>query len=361
MMTKRLLLLVALSSVTACSDPPTLRIHSEVSTHLQPGESGTLVQIDDRHWIEEMALSDNYLFFAVAWSGVYRMPKYGGDIVALEEDPHGQFYHVATEGDRVYWIHVTFDARDYPHTQVRSQRVDGGPITTLVEGNFGIFSSSQSDEFQARGGYVYWAADTGGGTPGVIERVSAAGGPREAVRAFPVPPDAPFPEVPYWVGDGSSVYYTSAMRGGDARGGCAIEQVSAPGQTPDVLADCPEPATFAVAVDDDYVYLQSTGTMWRMSKLDRTISAIEILPAGSYFGWSVEIDESNVYATTARSPNTIFSFPKVGGTMTTIADAGSSMCTVGVPFMVVDGEYVFKVCDNQNTIKVFPRLMPQLP
>src|SRR6478672_6425964 len=65
----------------------------------RPDEHGVAViaQTIDPRWpqIDAMALSDNYLFMAVNWHGVYRMPKFGGPIEELDSDEGATFDSVA--------------------------------------------------------------------------------------------------------------------------------------------------------------------------------------------------------------------------------------------------------------------------
>src|SRR5262249_33437660 len=105
--------------------------------NFQPGASGTLVELTDQtHQIFAMALSANYVYFAVPWAGLYRMPKYGGDVFAVQEDAHGLFDQVATNGGHVFWDYVTFDEHDFPYTRIQSQAFDAITPTTLAEGDF---------------------------------------------------------------------------------------------------------------------------------------------------------------------------------------------------------------------------------
>jgi hypothetical protein len=349
-MRTRFLVLGLTSSAIACSDPSTLQIHSHVETQLQPGQSATLVELqDDRHWFGAIALSENYLFFTVAWAGVYRMPKYGGDIVALEEDPSSDFGHVVTDGERVYWNHNQFDSRDYVHTEVRSQPVDGGPTTTLTAGDIAIASFSVVASLQAAGGYLYWVADSGGGTPGVIERVSARGGPRETMFSA-----ADITMLPYWIADDSGVYLTTTPVIGSSNGGCLVEHISTPGQAPEVVRPCPTSDSYVIGSDANLVYLESAQGFWRLSKQD---GSVEQIAFDEPVGGVVKLDESNFYGVTDDPfALTAVSFPKVGGSVTPIADVTGCFINV-VSFMAVDRNYLYFTCgtDGPSRINVFPR------
>jgi len=352
-MRPRLLLLSSLvSSAIACyAAPDTVVLHPHINNNLQPGEAGTLLELnDDRHWIRDIVVSDNYLFVAVAWAGLYRMPKYGGDIVAVEEDPNSDYGHVATDGERVYWNHNEFDSNDYVHTEVRSQPVDGGPTATLTEGNIAIASFSAASSFGAAGGYVSWSADSGGDTPGVIERVPAGGGPRQTMLTA-----ADVSMLPYWVADDSGVYFTTVPLGGPSNGACSIEHVSGPGETPQVLAACATSDSYVIGSDAAAVYLESSVGLWSMSKADRSVSRIQVQSDDGYGGSAVAFDESNVYGVDGWRDPTLVRFPKTGGMVTPLGDVtGCLVYGGGQAFIAVDAQYVFLVCGDQNRIDVVP-------
>jgi hypothetical protein len=358
-----MLLLSLVSSVVACSsEPATVQLRWLVSGP-KPGEAGTLLQLTGPdHQISQIALSANYLYLAVPWAGVYRMPKYGGEVVPLQEDANALFRHVATDGDRVFWDYVTFNDSGRPHTQVRGQASGGGTTTTIAEGDFGIADSSEAPWFQAGGGYVYWvAAPESPGSPGAaLERVSGAGGPRETLLTFAEPI-----ELPVWVADDTGIFFTT-QSGSET---CDVHEYLAPGigsagQGAAHLAFCPTSDSRAAGTDADLIYLKSQHALWQVSKWDRNIpvTAMVTLSNDAFF-YNVAFDESNVYANvlsdTSSSPGWSWvSFPKAGGAMTPFADAslcpniGSSSATA------VDVEYVYLLCGTYDRVVVAPKPAP---
>jgi hypothetical protein len=342
MRSRLLLLSILVSSAIACNPAPdTVEFHPHINNQLRPGETGTLLELnDDRHWIEAIALSDNNLFIAVEWAGVYRMPKYGGDVVPLDEDANGAFYQLATDGDRVYWIHVTFDDSDYPFTEIKSQPVEGGPTTIIARGEFGIFNGGPSNRFQIAGGFAYFSDDLGN-HPALTERVPLEGGQRQTLLSF-----AEAIDTPPWVADDTGLYLTDTT----------IQRLTAPGQTPEVLATSPGPMTAPFGSDANAIYLQTSNGLWSMSKADRSFSPIVAVSDDGYTGTGVMIDDSNIYGVDpTNAPAQLVRFPKNGGPVAPLAEVQD--CLVyggGAPFMAVDSQYVFLVCGPQNRIMVAP-------
>lgn len=339
-----LLFSILISSGFAC-DPKadTVQFHPQISDQLRPGEMGTLLEVnDDSHWIEAIALSDNNLFIAVEWAGVYRMPKYGGDVVPLDEDANGAFYQLATDGTRVYWIHVTFDDSDYPFTEIKSQPVEGGPTTIIARGQFGIFNGGPSNRFQIADGFAYFSEDLGGQSA-LTQRVPLDGGERQTMISFP---DAI--STPPWIADDSGVYLTDTT----------IQRITAPGQTPELLATSPGPMATPFGSDANAIYLQTSNGLWSMSKADWSFSPIVVLSDDGYGGSGVMVNESNIYGVDAtNAPARLMRFPKTGGTATPLAEVQD--CLVyggGAPFIAVDSQYVFLVCGPQNRIVVAPNV-----
>lgn len=346
----RLLMLTLVSSVIACSgaEPEALDLPVNVADPLEPGQAGTLLELaDPGRSISEVALSSNYLYFAVDWAGVYRMPKYGGDVVPLQQDRNAIFRHVSTHGDRVFWDYITFP-NDTPetslYTRVNSQPVEGGPTTTIAEGYFGI-----SLGFADSGGYLVWSSYPAGASAASLERLPVAGGARETLVDF-----VSYMDVPYWRADDEGVYFTTHPAGGNPVGDCAVEWLL-PGSAPETLAPCPTPDSDVVGLGPDVVYVHSPHALWQVSRRDRSVSAIQAFPADTYVS-AATFDDANVYAI-VYSDATSWSwtrFPKAGGTPTAFADASLCPNLGGSWALATDIEYVYLVC-GFNRVVVVPK------
>jgi hypothetical protein len=53
--------------------------------HLLPGLQVSLDDPEFRRQFNQMAVAGNFLYFNIPWYGVYRMPKYGGEVYPIEE------------------------------------------------------------------------------------------------------------------------------------------------------------------------------------------------------------------------------------------------------------------------------------
>src|SRR6185369_16947788 len=94
------------------------------------GAPRTVVRISDdmrdQQWMKDIAIVGNDLYVTVAWSGAYRLPKYGGGITALDQGPNVQFDEIASGDGAVFWQAFTFDSNDFPTSHIR--RVAEGDV-----------------------------------------------------------------------------------------------------------------------------------------------------------------------------------------------------------------------------------------
>ena len=192
----RFTLVSTLLITAACGQSsPVDRIDSSLKTPLKPGEAYSLARVtDDKYWISSIAVSDNYLFLATSWQGVYRMPKYGGALTAVEEDDKA-VGRVAANRDTVFWNRTTFGSGDAPHTQVRQQPAAGGATSTLQEGDFGPFGTNLYPTLVATGDALYMMrSDRPGDFSQRLDRISLRDGTNATVASFP---DTGGSEIPW--------------------------------------------------------------------------------------------------------------------------------------------------------------------
>jgi hypothetical protein len=99
---------------------------------LDPGQARPVVRsLDGVHGIDLIAISDDYLFFASDWNGVYRIPKYGGNVDEVEEHRDGIIRGLAANDREVFWVPVHFGARPEGQLDLRRRAVEGGQVTIL--------------------------------------------------------------------------------------------------------------------------------------------------------------------------------------------------------------------------------------
>jgi hypothetical protein len=344
-----------LSSAIGCgsaTDSPQLQV--DLGRVVQPGAPATLLHLSNPdQQIYKMALSTNYLFVSVDWSGVYRIPKYGGDIVPLQEDRNALFRHLAIAGDNVVWDQITFPPGK-TYTRVHSQPLAGGPTTTIAEGSFAI---SDSGGIAPSGGYLYWV-DYGASSSGSsLERVASTGGAREPVLAFGAETN-----VPHWVADDEGVYFTTVTTSSPKADNCWVQEVLDPAQGPAQLAPCPTSDSLAAGTSADVVYLRSEHAIWQVSKRDLTVpvTAIETLPDDGHL-YAVGFDDANVYANVLSDTAggwAWLSFPKTSGPMTALADA--TICpNIGSSSAIAsDVAYLYLLCGSFDRVVMVPKPAP---
>jgi hypothetical protein len=269
-----------------------------------------LVQTTDPRWpqIDAMALSDNYLFFAMNWHGVYKMPKFGGPIEVLDADDGAIFLPLATNGSDVIWQKITFDSNDNGFGQIKKQPVDGG--STQV-----VFGTPAPVQWKANRTLLVNVADD---SEIVLTTQSLAGGePRSQVLHDFTADPGPFD----WVIDETFVYVWRAggqtatlgkypLAGGD---GVLLAQSESSTMAPPGQPNVPVAGT--LALDDDYVYVKSSRDLRRVPKAGGEMSTV--LAAADnlsiYDGLLTVDDTSAFFAGELGEPYGILSVPKAGG------------------------------------------------
>ncbi len=152
-----------------------------VQTPVEPGQPYTLASgVDSNHAIHYIAVSGDYLFFATRWQGVYRLPKYGGDLQVVESDANANTYGLASNGTDVFWIHGT-DGDD----ELRRRSTSGGEIVTMRDNDFSTMSISSSPNLFADERHVFMLSEAG------VDALSLDGSDHRALMAWPVSPGAP--------------------------------------------------------------------------------------------------------------------------------------------------------------------------
>jgi hypothetical protein len=258
-----------------------------------------------------MALSDNYLFLAMNWHGVYKMPKFGGPVEVLDADDSALFQSLVTNGTDVVWQKTTFDSNPNGTAQVKRQAVDGGPTQILFAGPNPVMWRAN------RASLVNVAVDSG------VQLTTAplAGGASPSPRV--VQDFNGGPGVFDWAVDDTFAYVWEAsvqsttvarypLAGGD---GMLLAQFDSPASAS--IAPAGSPVEGTVLLDDDYVYVRTTEGIRRVPKSGGEASFVYRLadnelsgsanPLGALDGTSLFFDMSRDNAAI------IASVPKGGG------------------------------------------------
>jgi hypothetical protein len=244
------------------------------------------------HTIQSIAITGQYLYFAAAREGVYRVAKAGGPLEVVEAAAGTRFDPITTTATGVYWTRMSFDEDDYPHIQIKHKADAGGPVSLVFEGDWGVASSNLQSHFQANESSIYMISGKAGAPIYDLYRVPSAGGAMMTMLAL----DGPF-AWPSWLVDESSLYFMSCNNGTS----CALQAVPKEGGTPKPLARFPGGGTL-LAADADRLYVRSatdTTSLLAVSKQGDDAVPSATLAIGSVVGPPVLVDDQNVYFTSS--------------------------------------------------------------
>ena len=352
----RYTLFSALLATAACGqDSPYERIDSSLKTPLKPGEAYSLARItDDRYWISSIAVSDNYLFLATSWQGVYRLPKYGGALTAVEEDSNAVNL-VTANRDTVFWNRTTFGSGDTPHTQVKQQPAAGGTTSTLLDGDFSLFSTNVYPTLVATGDALYMMrSDHPGDFSLRLDRRSLRDGAQSTLASFP---DSGGPMINWpaaWTVADDHLYfttYTSPLK--------TVIDVKTTGGSPTSLAlSAPISGAF-LAADAAGIYTGLPSPGYGVAKISPADGAVRPLYTNpdlliASYTSAVAVDADNVYFVTydAKAGNQIQAAPKAGGAPTVIGSGSQFQAGIGQILQDKDNLYVL---DAGHEVLLLPK------
>jgi len=75
--------------------------------------------------IEDLVVSDDYVFFIAFWQGIYRMPKYGGDVELIEQSRKANIIALAANHEQVFWQRFA-GSDEQSHFDLHLQAIAGG-------------------------------------------------------------------------------------------------------------------------------------------------------------------------------------------------------------------------------------------
>lgn len=254
---------------SASSGPSKTRFDTDLQVPSDPGAGAPLVRtIGADHLILNMALSDDYLFLTTQWDGIYRLPKYGGAVDAVANDPNVLFNALTGNAREVFWIEVHFGPGDEVHQGLRRRAAAGGPIATM-----------RSDDFDGVLG-LDDARIVVSGHASSYEAVSLADGSRAHVNFDPAGVEGGAFGTSFWL-DGDALYAVGCtaldfcglaradFTTGLAERGPALPNPVSPGPLPIEL----------VGADETHIYLYD-GHIWRLRKSDYASEDVYTPPAG---------------------------------------------------------------------------------
>ena len=344
----------------ACSSahPVQTPLESPLGEIQTAGAPRTVVRISeemhDQQWIRDIAIVGNDLYVTVAWSGAYRLPKYGGGITALEQSTSVEFDELATGDGAVFWQALTFDGNDFPTTHIRRVAEGDVAVSTIYQANLATYGDSRGKGVQVDGSTVYLMQVRNVTDQGAIHRIPTTGGAELApILPFTVPGAGPvvitFPTT--WILRNGGILYADCSAGG---GSCAIQRVTADGSQ--TIATVPGDEAYVQYADETSLYV--TAMFHVAPPPDRSIpisllkidpqsgAAAELTPdcGGAYF--LLGDDRELFFVSGAYNINAI---SKQDGDQRLVADLTGSH---GIWRMAQDDTYLFVLTANSEVIAI---------
>jgi len=321
-MSKTLLTLFVIAAAGCGGEPPFYPPKFRTSLNVQgSGQQRTfLIGLDDpeyRHQFDQMAVAGNFLYFNIPWYGVYRMPKYGGEVQPIEEaNGIEDFRGIATNETDVYWARMSsFGSAgpDFPHSRLRRQALGGGSVQTVAEGDIGIVASwLDARAFHAGADALYSAVSYPQKDYVDLTRFPVDGGTSKILWRLTIDPSSG-PAPAYFVFDDPLAYISSCDPIGGAA--CALTRIDVRTGASDTFSTTAGPQE-VVAVDATDLYLVSAHQLLRRPK-DRAGDAT-VLASFEGNQWPTPmavVDDDDVFLILNQS---LVSVPKSGGTTRTL-------------------------------------------
>src|SRR3954469_8045775 len=250
------------SSVGACGGAghKTNPLESPLGEIQAAGAPQTVVSIteeSDNDWIKDIAIVDNDLYVAVAWHGVYRLPKYGGGITALEQSANAtEFYELASGDGAVFWEAASFDGNDFPTTSIRRVAKGDTAVSTIHRERIGGLDDGDARNLQVDRSIVFMTEIANITNAGAIHRFPTAGGAElSSILPFTLPGEgrwSPTGPPRKWIARNGGLFYSDCPRDS---GSCTTQRLTADGTQTQTIATFPGTEAYVRAVDDTSIYV----------------------------------------------------------------------------------------------------------
>ena len=315
----------------------------------------------DQQWIHDIAVVGDDLYVTVAWSGVYRLPKYGGGVTALDEGTNVEHDELATGDGAVFWQALTFDSNDFPTTHVRRVAADDVAVSTIYQANLATFGDSRGKNLQVDGSTVYLTQVRNVTNEGAVHRIPTSGGAELAsILPFTLPAAGPvvttFPTA--WIARDGGVLFADCTAGVS----CAIQQVTAEGTQ--TIATIPGNEDYVQAADETSLYVTTllhvapapgSSAPIPLLKIDRQTGASVELTPDCGGGYDMLADDRELFFVSGAT--IISAISKQGGAQRTVADLTGSH---GIWRMAQDDTYLFVLTANSEVVAI-PKGTPAQP
>jgi hypothetical protein len=323
------------------------------------GTPQTVVRITEESnndWIKDIAIVDNDLYVAVAWHGIYRLPKYGGGITAIDESGNATEYYELASGDgAVFWEAASFDNNDFPTTFLRRVATGDAAVSTIHRAVIGGLDDSRGKNLQVDGSIIYVTEIENGTDTGAIRRIPITGGAELSsimpftafVPGYHSPTDPPR----VWIARNGGVFYADCPLDS---GSCAVQRVTGDGTQ--TIVTFPGKEAYVRAVDETSIYVTNpivvTGTPPSVTtpllKIDQEAGAItELTPDCGGGDLMLDGGQELFYLSYAGGAITIDAVSKQGGAPRTVANVSDTHQSIWR--MAQDDTYLFALTVQNDT------------
>jgi len=346
---------VAVLVAGGCGQEEGVSFSSTLEAPAKPGDGYRLVSTsDDRDQINHISVSGNSLFFEVPWQGLFQMPKYGGDVTAVDRDTHAMFSGLASSGGELLWLKSHFDSHDYPDDFILWRPAAGGPTAVLRHADLNTVSINNWSSLTADASHVYLRTEDG------LEVTPIGGGATELVAQSVW---ALGPGAVSFASDYPMVYKTHCEPDPLT---CVLKSVDVPTGTEQVVGPISQSAQI-VGLDAGSVYLLDGPRLWSLDRVDGAETELIGAAAGIRPGPPVALDGETVYfmgADPGEPAARLMAVSKSGGAATIL---GSDSRLAAYPWdMAVDDQFVFVLTglsevNARNEILAFPKTLAPAP
>lgn len=325
---------------------------SNLQVPQKPGDGYGLVRtIDDRHVIGHISVGGNFVFFEIPWQGLYQMPKYGGNVTAVDRDTKAEFFGVVASGSELLWLKSHFDSNDYADELLLRRPTEGGPTAVLRHGALDTVRINTLNGLSADANHVYMLTESS------IDVTPIAGGKTEQVSVSVFPPGP----GPGFAGDYPIVYFTTCEADPST---CVLKRADLSAGTSQVVASLPADAQI-IGLDADAVYLLDSSRLWSIARADGSERELLGAASGVHPRLPAVLDGQSLYfmgtdpgAQTLPAMR-LMTIPKAGGALAILGS--DSRINQYIPWdLVVDDEFAFvltspTLSDSGNEILAFPK------
>jgi hypothetical protein len=328
------------------------------------GAPQTVVRIadafKDQDWIRDIAIVDNDLYVTVAWSGVYRLPKFGGGITPIDVSADAEVDALASGDGAVFWERFTFGSGDAPTLYLRRVAAGDTAVSTIHQEGIGGYED-YGRNLQVDGSTVYMTELSGVTNLGAIHRFPTTGGAElPSIAPFTYPAGGGYISGTdlhrVWIARSGGIVTIDCPLNSDT---CTIQRVTGDGTQP--IAAFPGREAYVGAIDETSIYFTSviyhptpapSSVTTPLLKIDQQTGEITQVTPDSGGGYTMLDGGQELFYVSGAFR--ISAVSKQGGDPRTVADLTGSN---GIWRMVQDDTHLF-VLTAQSEVVAIPKGTP---